>query len=80
MRLETRVFEGSIVIGLSIDRVHLMPVLIFPTWAEYVTFITKQCNFIELEYRREASLAPMKAAISEFVNSIVTIDEVGHAV
>lgn len=70
--------DGSVNIGILIDAgiIMAMPFLIFKTWAEYVSFITKQCNFIELEYEREVAAHAMTGALNTFVNSLEQIDKV----
>lgn len=74
-----RNIDGSVNIGILVDAgiILAVPFIVFRTWQEYADWVTKQCNFIELEYERESTNVTIKTAVNMFVNSLVEIDKIG---
>lgn len=63
---------GTVVLGIDIPY-GFVPVLVWPTWAEYVAFVEIMNQFIEDSYRRAA----MRQGLLEHIDSITAIDSLG---
>lgn len=70
--MRMRIYQGNIgEVVLGIDIPHgFMPLLVWPTWAEYAAFVGIMNQFIEDTYRKET----MRRSLVEHINSITGID------
>jgi hypothetical protein len=60
---------GEVVLGMAIPH-GFIPVLIWPTWSEYVAFVERMNQFIESTYQADS----MKQSFIRCINSIEAID------
>jgi hypothetical protein len=73
--MKMRIYQGDAgEVMLGIDIPHgFIPVLVWPTWAEYAGFVESMNQFVEDTYRKTA----MRQSLIEHINSITRIDALG---
>jgi hypothetical protein len=73
MRVESREYkDGSIVLGVS-GNIIFLPLIQFPTWSDYMSFIEEQCEFIAESYRQKVN----NLNLIRELNKIECLDDIG---